>query len=189
MKNFQLIATGIDVTPLMLAIKRRPDIWKHDTYLRDYPQGPFSDIESIMLRFPTKSVFDTEEELKKHESTFDQHENIDYPDYATLTEARPLIMATMNRVGGERLGRAMINKIAPGGRIYPHADTPDHANYYSRFHIVLQSHPGVVFRCGDEQIYMGTGEGWWFNNKLEHEVINNSSDDRIHLIIDIRTSK
>lgn len=189
MRNFLRLAQSIDVTPLLLAIQRRPDLWKEDTYLRDYPQGPFNQIESIMLRFPVKSVHETEEELRKHLSTYDQHENVDYPAYAVLAEARPIVMALMTRVGGERLGRVMINKIAPGGVIYPHRDTPAHTEYYSRFHIVLQSQAGVVFRAGDEQVYMATGEAWWFDNKEEHEVINNSADDRIHMIVDIRTSR
>ena len=30
---------------------------------------------------------------------------------------------------------------------------------------------------------------WWFNNKEVHEVINNSADDRIHMVVDIRTSR
>jgi len=189
MNNFQRISGGVDVMPLLLAIKRRQELWKEDTYLRDYPQGPFAQIESIMLRFPVKSVHETEEELQKHMSTYDQHENVDYPAYKLLPEARQLVMNLMAYVGGERLGRVMINKIAPGGVIYPHADTPAHADYYSRFHIVLQSQPGVVFRAGDEQVYMATGEVWWFDNKQEHEVINNSADDRIHMIVDIRTSR
>jgi hypothetical protein len=189
MQNFQRISGGVDIMPLLLAIKRRPDLWKEDTYLRDYPQGPFRQIESIMLRFPVKSVHETEAELQKHLSTYDQHENVDYPAYKLLPEARPLVMNLMAYVGGERLGRVMINKIAPGGVIYPHSDTPAHAEYYSRFHIVLQSQPGVVFRAGDEQVYMGTGEVWWFDNSQEHEVINNSADDRIHMIVDIRTSR
>jgi hypothetical protein len=189
MQNFQLIASNVDVSPLLLAIKRRPDLWKEDTYLRDYPKGPFKDIESIMLRFPVKGVCATEEELKDHLSKYDQHENIDYPAYKVLHEARPMVMSLMTRVNGERLGRVMINKIVPGGVIYPHADTPVHAEYYSRFHIVLQSSPGVVFKAGEEQVYMPTGTCWWFNNKEVHEVINNSAEDRIHMIIDIRTSR
>jgi hypothetical protein len=43
MRNFQCLEKGVDVLPLLLAIKRRPDLWKEDTYLRDYPQGPFAD--------------------------------------------------------------------------------------------------------------------------------------------------
>lgn len=191
MKNFLKIGDGLNVMPLLLAIHRQPHLWKEDTYLRDYPQGPFEAIESIMLRFPKKSVHETEEALKKHVEGpgYDQHENIDYPAYKLLPEARPLVMNLMQFVAGERLGRVMINKIAPGGVIYPHADTPAHAEYYDRFHIVIQSSPGVVFRCGEERVYMATGECWWFQNAIEHEVINNSAEDRIHMIIDIRTSK
>lgn len=189
MQNFMRLATGLDVLPLVLAYKRRPDLWREDTYLRDYPQGPFGEIESIMLRFPVKRVVETEAELADANSRYDQHENIDYPAYKLLPDARNLIMPLMTRVGGERLGRCMVNKIMPGGRIFPHADTPAHAEYYSRFHIVLESAPGVVFRCGDEQAYMAPGEAWWFNNALEHEVINNSGQERVHLIVDIRTSR
>lgn len=192
MNNFMQLNCGADVLPLMLAIKRLEkvqDVWKEDTYLRDYPQGPFGDTESIILRFPARSVFETEEELKKHESTFDQHENYDQPIFKLLPEARPLIFALMSAVNGERLGRCMINKLKVGGRIYPHADTPVHAEYWDRFHVVLQSSAGSNFRCGEEIVNMQTGDVWWFNNKIEHEVINNSSDDRIHLVIDIRTSK
>lgn len=192
MNHFLKLANNVDVMQLLLAIRRRPELWQEDTYLRDYPQGPFGEIESIMLRFPEKRVFEQEAEVeayKRGEHFFDQHESIDYPAYKLLPEARPLVMNLMHFVGGERLGRVMINKIKPGGKIFPHADTPEHANYYSRFHIVLESYPGVVFCCADEQVYMATGEVWWFNNKLEHEVINNSAGDRIHMVIDIRASK
>jgi len=189
MQNFQKIAAGISVLPLLLAIKRHDGIWKEDTYLRDYPQGPFGDCESIILRFPTRSTEETRKAEAGDLANFDQHESVDLPVYNVLHEARPLIMALMANVQGERLGRCIINKIKPGGRIFPHKDTPAHAEYYDRFHIVLQSQPGVVFIAGDEQVYMATGECWWFDNAQLHEVINNSADDRIHLVIDIKLSK
>jgi hypothetical protein len=189
MKNFMRIGSNLDVTPLNLAIQRRPHLWKEDTYLRDYPQGPFGEVESIILRFPPRTVHETEEALAKHMAHFDQHENVDQPVYKDLPEARFIVMGLMNRVGGERLGRVMINKIKPGGRIFPHKDTPVHAEYWDRFHVVLQSSPGVYFRAGDEDVYMPTGDTWWFQNQEEHEVINNSPADRIHMVVDIRTSK
>lgn len=95
----------------------------------------------------------------------------------------------MSKVAGERLGRVMINRLKAGGQVYPHADTPDHAQYWDRYHAVLKSGPGCNFRCGDEMVNMETGSVWWFQNALEHEVLNNSADDRIHLIIDIRTQR
>jgi hypothetical protein len=58
MQYFQKLSQGIDVLPLLLGIKRRPELWQEDGYLRHYPQGPFGEVESIMLRFPQKVVFE-----------------------------------------------------------------------------------------------------------------------------------
>lgn len=182
MKNFLLLTNGVNVNQLMLQIQRQPGLWKADTYLRDYPQGPFEDVETIFLRFPPASVTELERSQK------DQHECVNMDGMIHLPAARPLVFGLMAMVEGERLGRVMINKIRPGGRIYPHADTAAHATYYDRFHYVLQALPGCKFRCGHEEVGMRTGELWWFDNSEEHEVINNSADDRLHLIIDIRTS-
>jgi hypothetical protein len=193
MKNFLKLLDGAAITQLALALHRLDknpgNLWKEDTYLRDYPQGPFGDTESVILRFPPRSVHETEEALAKHLENFDQHENVDQPIFKLLPEARPLIFGLMNLVQGERLGRCIINKLLPGGQIYPHADTPAHAEYWDRFHIVIKSGPGANFICGDEQVNMRTGEIWWFNNAIEHQVFNNSSEERIHLVVDIRTSK
>lgn len=189
MRNFLKIGQGTDVMPLLAAIARKPELWREDTYLRDYPQGPFGQVDSIILRFPKKIVAATEVEAEKHLTGADEHESLDTPSYGLLPEARPLIMGLMSYVGGTRLGRVIINRIAPGGVIFPHSDTPSHAEYYERHHIVLQSLPGVDFRCENEHAYMASGETWWFNNALEHEVKNNSATDRIHLIVDIRCSR
>ncbi len=192
MRNFMKLGDNAAVAPLLLALHRfekSQGIWKADTYLRDYPQGPFGDTESVILRFPPRSVHETEEALRRHEQNFDQHENVDQPVFKLLPEARPLVFGLMAAVQGERLGRVIINKLRPGGVIYPHKDTPAHAEYWDRHHIVLQSQPGVIFRAGSEKVYMAPGEIWWFDNSVEHEVINNSADDRIHMVIDIRTSK
>jgi hypothetical protein len=200
MNHFQIINRA-DTIPLLMAIKRRPDLWKEDTFLRDYPQGPFGEIESIMLRFPVKRVLEQEEAIKAYKEGraflndkgqpefFDQHENVDYPAYKVLHEARPLVMGLMAQVQGERLGRVMINKIMPGGQIYPHADSPEHCSYYTRFHIVLWGQPGAILKCADEQIEMRTGDVFWFDNSLEHSVINNSAEERISMVVDIRTSR
>lgn len=180
MKNFQPIAK-VDPVTLLNQVVRQPDLWKADTYLRDFPQGPFGDTDTIFLRFPPASVT----ELARGEK--DQHECVWMDGWLHLPAARSIVFGLMSKVEGERLGRVMINRLRPGGRIYPHADTPAHANYWDRYHVVLQSGPGCNFRCGDETVQMATGDCWWFQNALEHEVVNNSDNDRIHLIVDIRT--
>lgn len=184
-----MLANGVEVGSLMTAIARKPELWREDTYLRDYPQGPFGDTDTIMLRFPVKTVMETEKELQEYGKSNNQHECVDYPPFTYLTEARPVVFALMATVQGERLGRVMINRLKPGGQIFPHADTPAHTDYYTRHHVVLQTGLGANIRCGEETIHMPYGTVWWFNNKLEHEVINNSGIDRIHMIVDIRTRR
>lgn len=194
MKNFHRLATGINVGPLVAALYRNPDWWHEDTYLRTFPQGPFGECDSIILRFPPRPVPKTEEEKEEYLRTTDQHECVDQPIYGRLPEARQLVMNLFAYVGGTRLGRVMINRVQPGGRIFKHADTLAHANYWHRHHICLQSAPGVVFSAGDEQVYMAPGEAYWFNNgkgkegddRPAHEVINNSPVERIHMVIDIK---
>jgi Aspartyl/Asparaginyl beta-hydroxylase len=181
MKNFYCLGRGVNIVPLALEIQRQPDLWREDTYLRDYPQGPFRDVETIFLRFPPASVTELERSQK------DPHECVWMDGWLKLPAARLLVFTLMRQVDGERLGRIMLNKIRPGGRIFPHADTPVHAEYWDRFHYVVGAFPGCLFRCGEEQVEMRTGDCWWFQNAIEHEVVNNSAEDRTHLIIDIRT--
>jgi hypothetical protein len=182
LRNFQPLFT-FDPMPLLHELVRQPHLWKADTYLRDYPQGPFGDTDTVFLRFPPASVTELER------STRDQHECVWMDGFIHLPYARRLIFDLMQRVSGERLGRCMINRLKCGGRVYPHADTPVHANYWDRYHFVLSSSPGCDFRCGDERVYMPPGQCWWFQNALEHEVINNGAIERIHMIVDIRHSE
>lgn len=178
-RNFQLIGTA-DITALNSQIVANPGLWKADTYLRDYPQGPFGHTETIFCRFPPASVTELEQ------STKDPHECVWMDGAIHLPSVRPIVLWLLMRTESERIGRVMINKLAPGGRIYPHADTPQHAEYWERYHVVIQGAPGAMFRCGNEHLCMKTGEVWWFENALEHEVVNNSGTDRIHLIIDLK---
>jgi aspartyl/asparaginyl beta-hydroxylase (cupin superfamily) len=105
---------------------------------------------------------------------------------AELPQARSIIFGLMRQVEGERLGPVMITRLAHGKRIYPHDDGAAHTSYYKRYHIALHSAPGVKFRAGNEEVNMMTGEVWWFDNSVEHEVVNNSYQDRLSLIVDIR---
>ena len=172
----------MDIVPLSNEIIRNGHLWNTETLRTEFEESPHSSVDDIWLRFNDINSLDNEEII-------DNHESINYPAFWELPEARKLIFWLMARVNGERLGRCLITRLCPGEKIDLHVDGGDHASYYDRYHIVLQGLPGSVFNCGDESIQMRTGEVWWFNNEIEHEIINNSADDRIHLIVDIRTSR
>jgi len=184
MKNFQQIAFGVDVMPLLMALKQHPELWNQNTLRTTHENSPHTEVSDIWLRFNDLTPFDDEDVA----GVLDQHESIWYPAIDHLPQARQLIFALMARVEGERLGRVLITALEPGKCIAPHPDSGDHARYFERFHIVLQSTPGIIFRCGDEQVQMKAGEILWLQNQIEHEVINNGSDTRIHMIIDIKTT-
>jgi hypothetical protein len=177
MRNFQLLATGLDVVPLLLALKRHPSLWVADTWRQEFPGSPHVDTQTILLRF---------NEIREYEGIFNDLEAFDWPSYSKLPEARGLVNNLMACLHGERLGRAMIVNLPAGKEVLPHPDRGAPSEYYDRFHIVLQSAPGNVFTCGGESVYMQPGDLWWFDNTVEHHVVNDSEFDRYHLIVDIR---
>ena len=178
MRLFQRLAVGVDVLPLLHAIGRQPQLWNANTLRTKHPQSPHKAVDDIWLRF---------NELKPDlAEVVNDLDCVNYPAFAALPQARSMLFDLMRRVEGERLGRVLVTRLAPGQKIEPHADLGAPATYYDRYHITLQNSPGSIFRCGDEQAFMAIGEVWWFDNTKVHEVVNNSGDDRITMIVDIR---
>jgi len=78
-----------------------------------------------------------------------------------------------------------IHTLDPGASIQKHRDTG-----YSfemgkvRLHIPIITNPKVEMLVADELIPMQTGECWYCNFHIEHEVRNNSDQPRVHIILD-----
>lgn len=181
MRNFLQIASNIDTTPILVALKHQEYLWNQNTLRTTHPGTPHTEIDDIWLRFQDLEVMDPLEVI-------DSHESINYPAWLVLHRVRQIVFALMAQVEGERLGRVLITRLAPGKKIEPHVDGGDHAAYYKRYHLVLQTNDGVVFGCGGEICPTKRGEIWWFDNSLEHFVENNGGDDRIVLIADIKSN-
>lgn len=196
MRNFLRIAMGIDTGPLVIALARKPELWNAYGVRTWHPESVHGQgrVDDVVLRY---NKFDAEHD-DYVEAVCSVCECEDYPPWEQLPEAQALLWALMARVGGQQLGRVFISRLRPGMAIPPHSDrigpaeaafpmrVPP-AEFYDRYHIILASSPGVVFRCGDDQVQMQAGEAWWFQNAVEHEVVNNSADDRISLVADIHS--
>lgn len=190
MRNFQRLGE-VNVADLLHSVQRQPELWNENSLRSTYPNSPQCQVDDIWLRFNDTKKYEkgSSEYSSEVAKVMDETESIFYPAWFKLPQAAPLIFNLMHSVGGVRLGRVMITRLKPGGKILPHVDSGEHALYYDRYHITLQNSPGSVFKCGDEQVCMRPGEVWWFNNQVLHEVVNNSIDDRITTIVDIRTVK
>lgn len=183
MRYFQRLAQGVDILPLLHAVERQPLLWNAHVLRTTHPGTPHTEVDDIWLRFNTLPPEGQEAKI------IDEHESINYPAMLALPQARSIIFDLMRRVEGERLGRVLITRLAPGKAIAPHTDGGSHAAYYDRYHVILQNAAGSIFRAGNESVVMVPGEVWWFDNSQEHEVKNASSDDRLTMIVDIRTTR
>jgi hypothetical protein len=175
--NFRKILSGIDVHPLLQQIAANPDLWNYDDSWTRFKPGSVAiyDTDSIVLRY-------------NHPTPRGEAQNWDKPAFGILSCAQKIIFDFMRALPGEHLGKIVITRMQPGEEIREHIDAMPQGwpVYYQRYQIPLSVLPGVVFRCGGEDLYMQPGSAYWFNNQLLHSVVNNSKDPRISMLADIR---
>jgi hypothetical protein len=183
-RNFLHLASGIDTFPLKMALYQQPSLWDQVPVRTQTPGSPHAHASDVLLRFQPLDG-----------SLPDHRECIWYEAAQHLPQVRPLVYGVMARMEGERLGRVMLARLEPGHNIPAHSDVGIHPlqyekiPYWRRVHIVLETDPAVLFRCGDEVIHMGQGEVWAFRGELEHEVWwqGEGVSPRTHLILDVHT--
>ena len=176
MDNFFRLAKGVNFNPLLVAISRQPELWNQNTLRTKHPNTAHGEVSDIWLMFNEMGDGVANDIIVRP-----------YPAFEKLPQARPLIFDLMRTVEGVTLGRVIITKLPPGKKITPHVDGGAPATYFSRYQLVLQSLPGALFTIGDETVNFESGEVWLIDNKKEHSVVNNSRDDRIVMIVDIRS--
>jgi hypothetical protein len=186
-KNFRKLDFSFDAEALMAALAVHRWIWTLDTFWKTYPMPIFHEVDTVYLRFPKKDVF------LENKGGYDAMDCHNQPALLFLPQFDETIKRLVQFTCAERLGRVLVNRLAPGCRVLPHSDTGGTAPYYDRIHLVLRGADGVEFRCGEgfaeEVACMKTGEAWWFDNSKVHEVVNNSHSERVHLIVDVKTRK
>jgi hypothetical protein len=178
MRNFLQIAANIDVVPTLQALALNLDLWNENDLRTRHPGTAHAQADDIWLMF--------NEVPAEPEAVINDIAVRPYRGWEVLSPLRALVLDLMRRVDGVQLGRVLVTRLKPGARITPHVDQGAPAEYFTRYQIALQSFPGALFRAGDETVTFRTGDAWWFNNRVEHEVTNNSTDDRIVCIVDVR---
>ena len=72
-----------------------------------------------------------------------------------------------------------------GAHIKPHQDHESgYENNFMRIHVPIATNPSVQFILDNEKVEMLPGECWYTNVNFVHEVKNEGTEDRIHLVID-----
>lgn len=174
--NFRKVMSGIDPAPLLRQIEAHPELWNNDPSLRvDKAQTALHAVDNITLRriappAPGRPPF----------------RNLEA--FGVLDAAQKIVFDLMRAVPGDILSQVLISRMAPGEVIEPHADTlpPGFPLTFHRYQVPLSVFPGVRFVCGGEELYMRPGSAYWFDNQAEHSVVNNSSEDRLSMRVDLR---
>lgn len=99
------------------------------------------------------------------------------------SEASPYIRQVLASFG-EVLGRSRLMRLAAGTEVEAHVDFNYHWYTRLRIHIPVITNPGVIFHCADQSVHMKAGECWIFDSWRRHRVMNDSTEDRVHLVID-----
>lgn len=85
---------------------------------------------------------------------------------------------------GEVLSRSRLMKLDARSELNLHVDFNYHWFSRVRIHIPIVTDPSVIFHCGSAGLHMGPGECWIFDSWRRHRVVNPSTRDRVHLVID-----
>lgn len=186
MKHFTLIEENIDVNPLLEQIEKQPDLWNANDHRKTFAGTPHNEMSDIWVRYNRL------DRLCEGRKAFNgEHVPVWYPAWYALPALKPIVFNLMSKVEGEMIGGILITKIPPGYGIAPHIDDSWHVQYYEKFYLSLKSCPGALFLCDHDGVREGLnpkpGELWLFDNRKLHWVENKSSEDRITLIMCIRT--
>ena len=119
----------------------------------------------------------------------DYLKNIDSVDtewQVRLPSVTKLLHWAQQKMNAKAIGNSVLNCMLPGGNVQPHVDTGRYFDTYCRFHIPLQTNSQVTFSgSSDYQEHMPVGWLYRLNNLIEHQVQNQGTAQRVHLIVDL----
>lgn len=163
-----------------------PELWDQNPFRRTAPGSAHSEMRDIWVRYN-----DVQKYLAKGDLTGfnDEHVPIWYEAWQKVPALKPVIFNLMAAVDGEMIGGVLITRIPSGCGIGKHVDKSWHVDYYDKFYISLKAAPGAKFWSEDEVIEPEVGDVYRFDNRHEHWVTNDSGQDRVTLIVCIRTDK
>ncbi|MFA5875259.1 MAG: aspartyl/asparaginyl beta-hydroxylase domain-containing protein [Candidatus Margulisiibacteriota bacterium] len=191
MKNFRLIQKGLNLAHIYNEVMANENLFVEipRTIKPWQPGYQHMGLQMINMRVNNvpSDVMDNPESYKRFSDDLFCH---DLEAYKLFPETRKLIYALLESVGGSHIGRLAAVRLMPGESIYGHYDTGLSAEYFSRYHIIIEGTNDNWAHCGEkdgieEWLEMKTGEIWSFNHKLWHGFDNRSDKPRMYINVDI----
>lgn len=150
---------------------------RKETWRSDAPTSSHKDTQAVFLRMS---------DLVLPSDVFDDLDAFSCPILIDSPKVQDILSDIAYLVGASRIGRAMLVNLPPGGRVVPHEDQGDYCAAYRRFHLPIVTNDEVIFTCGDTQKHMEEGVLYEIDNKQSHHTENPSTQNRLHLIVDMQ---
>ena len=181
MRNFQQVASGVDVLPLVLELYRQPELWNANT-ARTGGEGSFQGTDDIWVRFRDPA------ELTSAEAFAEPFIPMFLPAWYALPHLRPLVFGLMAKLEAVQLGGVLITRVPGGQQVKPHDDRGRwHPEFFrTKAYLPLASNSLCHSTCEDDVVTMNVGDVWLFDNLKTHSTVNGGETDRITLIVSMR---
>lgn len=179
MASISPLGFTFDVTQALRELDAAPELWNEH---RQRLNGPHTDVSDIWVRYRPWNEYDGNPVF------FNQpHKSEWYAGAAKIPAVRELAEQMFHLVSGAELGGVLITLIPAGGEVKPHVDGGWHAEYYRKFAIQLKGNEKQAFCFEDSRLSAEPGESYEFDNSKLHWVTNDSDEERMTLIVCVRT--
>jgi hypothetical protein len=160
-----------------------------DLYIQPY-QAVNYQVHTIFLR-TYKEAFDAARlGHKLHQPEWNNYyknaDSVDTEWQVQLPSLYKILHWAQQKMNAKAIGNSMLNCMRPGEIIQPHIDEGPYNDAHCRFHIPLQTNSQVTWSgLSDSQEHMPVGWLYRLNNKCVHQVQNQGTTHRVHLVVDL----
>lgn len=180
MENFLKVASGLNTEPLRLSLERQPELFGRHGERKYVAGSPHAEMTDLWVRYADYRPFEASGDWSGFR---DPHQAVWYPEAAAIPEIRPVVFDLMRIVEAEFLAGVLITKLPPGGRIGRHVDGGWHAATFHKFFVPINNAPGAKFCFEEGELEPVNGDAWLFRNDVPHWVVNDSTEDRVAMIV------
>ena len=184
-RYYEKIAYGIPVEQAVAELEAKPELWDVYNERTRSPASPNYGCHDIWIRFRERS------ELTEPAKYGEPHFPVFYPAWHELPAVQAIIWGIVGFVKPVMLGGILITKVPPGKQIKPHDDRGAWNAEFMNFKvwIPLKTNARVVCRFPTGGLVMKAGSAFRVNNLVPHSVENYGGEDRITLIMTMRSER
>ncbi|UOF80163.1 aspartyl/asparaginyl beta-hydroxylase [Caudoviricetes sp.] len=173
--DFMQLPVQFDVKPIQEYCEANPQLFDLNPGRRLAKNSPHAQMTDMWIRYAPDKVGTTE------------HESVWYDEYKEVPLVKQICDILMVAVNGVKLGGVLITKLPPGKQILPHRDSSWHSQEYDKFYIPITRPEDSSYNFKSGTILGSPGDTFWFDNFWTHWVLNNSKQDRLSMIVCIKT--